>query len=285
VTEYRQPPRRRPPGYSPGAANANPVHADRARRDDAPRYQREDPVSRRHAGSWDAFSRPGGHLPEDGRRLPEDGHRPGGYRPGGHGEYQPWPNWERQRRPSAGYQDVVIVRAEISKAAGRRAGGAGARHRKPARLGVLIWAGIGVVALTVTLAVATLAAAVLGTQASPLIAMGRIYIVSIPAHLRSSAAYYLSSSTQVALLMSMYLLIELLGCVIGVITARGRAYGALGLGGFALLAAGAVLAMPGSSAADVIPSAVGGLAGIATLLFLVRFVLPERLRTGPAAAR
>jgi hypothetical protein len=144
----------------------------------------------------------------------------------------------------------------------------------------IIGASIGVTAVTLSIFVATITAAFLRVQASPLVDMSRIYIVAIPAQFRGSAGYYLGSSTQPLILLSMFVVIEFLAGVVGILTMRRKVLGLMGFVLCAALASGAILLTPGSRPADLLPTTLGGLAGTATLHLLSRRVRPSATAAG-----
>jgi hypothetical protein len=259
---------RRLSGYPPGAVYRDSDFPDHAGYQRNPPYHRDNPDDREHADFRDPFDGPGDYR----------GGRPGAYqyRQGPDQAYQ-----DQARHGLGGYQDKITLRAQAYEARYGPAAYSGSGFRKLERPGLLPGGVVGIIALVVTLSVGTLAAGFMGVQASPVIAMGRIYIVAIPAGFRSFAAHCLGSTVQPVLLLSLYVVIEIVGGVIGVIAARRKGYGALGIAFFSLLAAFAVLATPGSRAADAIPSAVGGLAGIVALLLLVRAFISNE---GPRSA-
>ena len=66
----------------------------------------------------------------------------------------------------------------------------------------------------------------------------------------------------------------LIGLVIGGLARRATALGVAGIGAFTLFAAFAVITRPASQAGDVMPAVVGGVAGVAALLWLFRASAP-----------
>ena len=83
------------------------------------------------------------------------------------------------------------------------------------------------------------------------------------------------------LLLGMYVTIALIAIVIGMLAWRRVSIGVAGIGLFGLFGAFVAITRPESHATDVIPSIVGGIAGIAVLVWLVRIGLPKaRYRAG-----
>ena len=82
--------------------------------------------------------------------------------------------------------------------------------------------------------------------------------------------------------------IGLLAVVIGCLARRSAAIGVAGLAALGLLGAFVVITRPASHASDVIPSAIGGVAGIVALLWLARAsapVAPPRPASGGGRRR
>jgi hypothetical protein len=162
----------------------------------------------------------------------------------------------------------------------RRSGGAA--HAAPPRNGArrpsrgLLPGGIaGFLAAAVALGIANLVAAFVRPQASPIIAVGGAFIDRTPSALKNFAVEKFGENDKNMLLLGMYVTIALLAIVIGILAWRQVAIGVAGIGMFGLFGAFVAITRPESHVTDVIPSIVGGIAGIATILWLVRSGMPN----------
>ena len=159
-------------------------------------------------------------------------------------------------------------RALIDDDYGRRPG---TGHGKPRRgRGLLAGAVAGFLAAAVALGVANLIAAFVRPQASPIIAVGGAFIDRTPPALKNFAVQKFGENDKNMLLLGMYVTIALLAIVIGMLAWRRVSIGVAGIGLFGLFGAFVAITRPESHVSDVIPSIVGGIAGIAALIWLVR---------------
>jgi hypothetical protein len=134
--------------------------------------------------------------------------------------------------------------------------------------GVIAGAVMGLLAAAVAIGVATLAAAFFRPQASPVIAVGEAFIDRTPAALKEFAIQKFGEHDKMALLIGMYVTIGMLALVIGVLARRRTAIGVAGILLFGLFGAFVAYTRPASKVSDVIPSLVGGVAGVAAMLWL-----------------
>ena len=141
-------------------------------------------------------------------------------------------------------------------------------------LGLMTGAIAGFLAAAVVLGIATLTSALVGRQASPVTALDGIFTERLPSALKSSAVHHFGTHNRVVLLLGMYVVIAIIAMVIGNIARRKTAIGVMGIAAFGLIVAYIVITRPGSQAADAVPSAIGALAGVGALLYLVRASLP-----------
>jgi hypothetical protein len=162
----------------------------------------------------------------------------------------------------------------------RRSGGAA--HAAPPRNGArrpsrgLLPGGIaGFLAAAVALGIANLVAAFVRPQASPIIAVGGAFIDRTPSALKNFAVEKFGENDKNMLLLGMYVTIALLAIAIGILAWRRAAIGVAGIGLFGLFGAFVAITRPESHVTDIIPSIVGGIAGIATILWLVRSGMPN----------
>jgi hypothetical protein len=137
--------------------------------------------------------------------------------------------------------------------------------------GLVVSAVTGVLAAAVAIGVATLAAAFVRPQASPVSAVGGVFIDRIPATLRSHLVAHFGAHGQTVLLLGA---LGFIAVVLGCLARRNASIGVAGIAAFGLLGAFVAITRPESRASDVIPSALGGLAGIMAMLWLARASAP-----------
>lgn len=136
------------------------------------------------------------------------------------------------------------------------------------RHGVLVGALAGILSAAAALGVANLVAAYVRPQASPLIAAGDAFIHRTPSWLTNLAVQYFGGNDKNALLIGMYVAITLLAMVIGMIASRHVSVGVIALALFGAFGAYVTVTRPESRLTDVIPSAAGGLTGMAAISLL-----------------
>jgi hypothetical protein len=140
--------------------------------------------------------------------------------------------------------------------------------------GPMVSAVAELLAVAVAIGVSTLAAAFVGLQASPIAAAGGALIDRMPLSLKSLAVQHFGAHGRTVLLLGMYVVIALLALEIGVLARRSAALGVAGVAALSLLGAFIVISRSGSRAADIIPMVIGGVAGVAALLWLQRASAP-----------
>jgi len=148
--------------------------------------------------------------------------------------------------------------------------------------GPAVGAVTGLLAAAVTIGVATLAAAFVRPQASPVSAVSGAFIDQIPAALRNHLMAHFGARGQTILLLGT---IGLAAIVLGCMARRNASVGVTGIAAFGLLGAFVAITRPEGRASDVIPSAVGALAGIVALLWLARASAPAAPAPGVASLR
>ena len=148
------------------------------------------------------------------------------------------------------------------------------RRREASQRGPMVGALMELLATGVVIGVSTLAAALLKAQTSPVSAMGAVFIDRTPAALRNVAVQHFGAHGRTVLLLGMYAAFAVVAIVIGVLARRAAALGVAGIAAFTLFAAFAVITRPASHMADVTPAVVGGIAGVAALLWLFRASAP-----------
>jgi hypothetical protein len=159
--------------------------------------------------------------------------------------------------------------------------GEGRDPRDPGRGGLIPAAMTGILAAAVAIGVATLAAAFVRPQASPVAAMGGVLIDRIPSTLRSVAVGHFGTHGKTMLLLGS---IGLIAVVIGCLARRSAAIGVAGLAALGLLGAFVAITRPGSHATDVIPSIAGGIVGVIAFAWLARAAAPVATPLRPVAA-
>lgn len=148
-------------------------------------------------------------------------------------------------------------------------------RREARRRGLAVGAVTGFLAVAVAIGVSTLAAGFTRAPASPVGAVGGVFVDRMPASLRTTVAQHSGHGGQTMLLFGMYVLIALLAIAIGVLSRRSAALGVASLAACGLFTAFVVITRPGARVADVIPVIIGGLAGVLALLWLVRASAPS----------
>ena len=133
------------------------------------------------------------------------------------------------------------------------------------------WALVGVASGALTLGAAELMAGIMvrfgwiGGTGSPVLAVGETFIDHTPAWLKTFAVNVFGTADKVALLTGMGIVLTMLAAGVGLLLARRptAAYVAFVL--LLALALAAILIRPGASATDVVPTLLGGAAGLALL--------------------
>jgi hypothetical protein len=198
--------------------------------------------------SWDGYSQPGHEFTA----------------PVGYQEQDEYPALE------PGTSSVLVAPDTLGEWWRRPAGGT---DRNLGR-GLVVGAMMGILAAAVAIGVATFAAAFIRPQASPASVVGTIFIDRIPATLKHSVMAHFGAHDRTVLLLGMYVAIGLIAMVLGCMARRNPSVGVAGIAAFGLLGAFIVITRPESRASDVIPSAIGAVAGVIALLWLARASAP-----------
>jgi hypothetical protein len=143
--------------------------------------------------------------------------------------------------------------------------------RGHAHRGPVVGAMMGFLAAAVAIGVATFAAAFVRPQASPVSAVGVVFFDRLPATLRDHLMAHFGAHGQTVLLLGA---VGLAAMVFGCAARRNVSLGVAGIAALGLLGAFVAITRPESRASDVVPWAVGGLAGILALLWLARASAP-----------
>jgi hypothetical protein len=198
-------------------------------------------------GGWDGYAQPGHEFTGSAGYLPQ--------------EQEEYPDLD----PVA---SSVLVAPDTMGEWWRQAYRGDGRGLGP---GPFVGAMTGLLAAAVAIGVATLAAAFVRPQASPVTVVGGVLIDWIPATLRNHLTAHFGAHGQTLLLLGA---LGFAAIVLGCLARRNASIAVAGLAAFGLLGAFVAITRPESRASDVIPSAIGGLAGIVALLWLVRAAAP-----------
>ena len=159
------------------------------------------------------------------------------------------------------------------------------RRREASQRGPLVGAVTGFLAAAVAIGVSTLAAAFVRPQASPITVVGGVFIDRTPAALKNFAVQHFGAHGRTVLLLGMYAMLALVAVGIGLLARRETALGVAAIAAFSLFGAFVAITRPEGRVTDVAPSVIGGLAGVAALLWLVRASAPpERAARAVGAA-
>ncbi len=142
--------------------------------------------------------------------------------------------------------------------------------RPRTRPGVVTGLFTGLITAAVALGVGQLVAGLTGSVGSPVIAVGEASIDLTPPPVKDFAISTFGSNDKTALLTGILVLLAVFAAVIGVLAVRRFRYGVVGLGVFTAVGLVSALTRPTASAADVLPSLVGGAAGLLAMWRLVQ---------------
>jgi hypothetical protein len=149
-----------------------------------------------------------------------------------------------------------------------------ARRRAARYRGLMVSAATEFLATAVVIGVSTLAAGLLRSTVSPVSAMGTVFIDHTPTMLRGFAVHHFGAHGRTVLLLGMYAVIAVVAITIGAAARRATGLGVTGVAAFTLVTAFVAVTRPASHVSDVMPAVIGGLAGVAALLWLVRASAP-----------
>jgi hypothetical protein len=147
-------------------------------------------------------------------------------------------------------------------------------RREARRRGLAVGAVTGFLAAAVAIGVSTLVAGFIRPQASPMAALGSVFVDRTPAVLRNAATHHFGAHGRTVLLLGMYAAIAVLAVGIGLLARRAAAPGVASLAAVSLLAAFVTITRPGGHVSDVTPAIIGGVAGVAALLWLMQASTP-----------
>ena len=138
----------------------------------------------------------------------------------------------------------------------------------------------GILAAAVALGVAELAAAIIGPDSAPVIAVGETAINLTPIPVKDFAITHFGSHDKQALVAGILVMLTGFAALIGAAAVRRIGYGLAGLAVFAGLGVTAALRLPGAGLLDVVPTLTGVTVAAGTLVTLVRSIRPRDDGTG-----
>jgi hypothetical protein len=205
---------------------------------------------------WDGYAQPGHEFTGSASYLPQD----------------EFPELDRTASSVLVAPDTMGEwwrQADRGEGPGRGDGpGRYADHRGP-----VVGAVTGFLAAAVAIGVATLVAAFVRPQASPVSAVSGVFLDRIPATLRNHLVAHFGAHGATVLLLGA---VALIAMVLGCLARRKPSVGVAGVAVFGLLGAFVAVTRPESRASDVLPSAIGCLAGIVALLWLAHASAPTQ---------
>jgi DMSO/TMAO reductase YedYZ molybdopterin-dependent catalytic subunit len=148
--------------------------------------------------------------------------------------------------------------------------------------GIAVGAVAGMLTAAVALGVAELAAALIGPNSAPVIAVGETAINLTPIPVKDFAIVHFGSHDKEALVAGILVMLAGFAALIGVVALRRIGYGLAGLVVFAGLGVTAALRLPGAGLLDVVPTLAGVAVAAGALVTLVRAIRPAEPR-GAAA--
>ena len=140
----------------------------------------------------------------------------------------------------------------------------------------------GMLAAAVALGVAELAAALIGPDSAPVIAVGETAVNLSPIPVKDFAVTHFGSHDKQALVAGILVMLAGFAALIGVLAVRRIGYGLAGLAVFAGLGVAAALRLPGAGLLDVVPTLAGVTAAAGALVTLARSVRLPEPRAGQA---
>jgi DMSO/TMAO reductase YedYZ molybdopterin-dependent catalytic subunit len=138
----------------------------------------------------------------------------------------------------------------------------------------------GLLAGAVALGVAELAAALVGPDSAPVIAVGETAINLTPIPVKDFAITHFGSHDKQALIAGILVILAGFAALIGLAAVRRMGYGLAGLAVFAGLGVTAALRLPGAGLLDVVPTLAGVTVAAGALALLVRLARPAERRGG-----
>lgn len=128
---------------------------------------------------------------------------------------------------------------------------------------------LGLISAGMAVGVGELVAWALRPQSAPIFAVGNKFILLTPESLKEYAIRKFGSNDKQMLLNGIYTAIAVLAVVLGVLALRRWWFGVVGLIGFGLLGAYCALTVNAAQTSDALPSLIGTVAAVLTLLVLL----------------
>jgi DMSO/TMAO reductase YedYZ molybdopterin-dependent catalytic subunit len=153
----------------------------------------------------------------------------------------------------------------------RTFGAPGDEHRRVKSRG-LLGALIGVLTAAVAVGVGEAVAAFVRPAASPIIAVGNALILLTPEDAKRTAIKNVGTNDKTYLILGIFVVLAVLGALIGDLALRKLWYGLAGIGVFAAFGTFCALYANASRGTDVIPTLVGAAVAAGVLVLLVRAV-------------
>jgi DMSO/TMAO reductase YedYZ molybdopterin-dependent catalytic subunit len=142
--------------------------------------------------------------------------------------------------------------------------------RPRTRPGVVTGLFTGLITAAVALGVGQLVAGLTGSVGSPVVAVGGASIDLSPPPVKDFAISTFGSNDKTALVTGILVLLAVFAAVIGIAAVRRFRYGVAGLIAFTAVGLAAALSRPTAGPADVLPSLIGGAAGLFAMWRLVK---------------
>jgi DMSO/TMAO reductase YedYZ molybdopterin-dependent catalytic subunit len=140
----------------------------------------------------------------------------------------------------------------------------------------------GLLAAAVALGVGELVAGLVRPAASPVVAVGNAAITLVPESMKEFAIRTFGERDKLALVVGVLAVVALYAVLVGLVALRDRRAGALGVALFGVVGVVAAVTRPSAGALDGLPSLLGALVAVPTLLLLIAPLTAPR-RSAPAA--
>jgi DMSO/TMAO reductase YedYZ molybdopterin-dependent catalytic subunit len=141
----------------------------------------------------------------------------------------------------------------------------------------------GLLAAAAALAVAQLAAGIIGPLASPVVAVGEVAINLTPVQVKDFVIAHVGSHDKQVLVAGILVVLAAFAAAVGVLALRRPGYGLAGLAVFGAAGAAAAITRPHAGVLDVVPT-LTGVAAAAVTLMLLAHAAGSRQYIGPVAA-
>jgi DMSO/TMAO reductase YedYZ molybdopterin-dependent catalytic subunit len=128
----------------------------------------------------------------------------------------------------------------------------------------------GLLAAAAALAVAQLAAGIIGPLASPVVAVGEVAINLTPVPVKDFVIAHAGSHDKQVLVAGILVVLAAFAAAVGMLALRRPGYGFAGLAAFGAAGAAAAITRPNADALDVVPTLAGAAAAAVTLMLLTR---------------